>query len=103
MKKVLGKGLSALIPDSYASEIKERVNSNTPRQQTATENQSAFRLIPVSWIIPNQDQPRKRSDCLRTEFSGACTRRAFLWRTARNRPLVRPSVSHPAEFARVDR
>lgn len=61
MKKVLGRGLSALIPDSYAAEIKEKVAPSNPAQpaQKNVEQQGAFRLIPVSQIIPNQDQPRK--------------------------------------------
>ena len=62
MKKVLGRGLSALIPDSYATEIKKQASPGPhPSASTTTgETQSGpFRLIPVSQIIPNQDQPRK--------------------------------------------
>jgi ParB family transcriptional regulator, chromosome partitioning protein len=67
VKKALGRGLSALIPDSYAAELKEKAAASassasapasTP-QKPAGESQSAFRLIPVTQIIPNQDQPRK--------------------------------------------
>lgn len=60
MKKVLGRGLSALIPDTYASEIKEKITA--PKAVSAPEtgqNQSAFRMIPLVQIIPNTDQPRK--------------------------------------------
>ncbi len=56
MKKVLGKGLSALIPDTYATEIKEKSN---PQPSGATASQNPFRMIPLSQIIPNRDQPRK--------------------------------------------
>ncbi len=65
MKKVLGRGLSALIPDTYAAEIKkqaapEPVSSAPAAAASAIPgNQNPFRLIPVSQIIPNQDQPRK--------------------------------------------
>lgn len=59
MKKVLGRGLSALIPDSYVSEIKDKTAATSPRAQTTPESQNAFRIIPISQIIPSQDQPRK--------------------------------------------
>ena len=65
MKKVLGKGLSALIPDTYAAEIKEKSNSQPLGAASASAStaekgsQNPFRMIPLSQIIPNQDQPRK--------------------------------------------
>jgi ParB family chromosome partitioning protein len=64
MKKVLGRGLSALIPDSYVAEIKEKaasaaVPATVPKSEVPAQAESAFRLIPVTQIIPNQDQPRK--------------------------------------------
>lgn len=71
MKKALGKGLSALIPDSYKEHMaaeKETFSATTilatePEAaiQTAVlpEKDSAFQLIPVSRIAPNADQPRK--------------------------------------------
>ena len=61
MKKVLGRGLSALTPDSYVAELKEKEAAALkfgPGISNA-ENQSGFRLIPISQVIPNQDQPRK--------------------------------------------
>ena len=72
MKKALGKGLSALIPDSYkeqmAAESKEMPGATatlTAEPETAVQaavlptKDSAFQLIPVSRIAPNADQPRK--------------------------------------------
>lgn len=60
MKKVLGRGLSALIPDTYASEIKEKIAvSKAASPAEAPQNQSAFRMIPLTQIIPNDEQPRK--------------------------------------------
>lgn len=72
MKKALGKGLSALIPDSYkdhmAAEEKEISTATatlTTEPESAVqagalhEKDSAFQLIPVSMIAPNADQPRK--------------------------------------------
>lgn len=72
MKKALGKGLSALIPDSYkehmAAEEKE-ISSTTVTITTEPEMSvsasslssegSAFQLIPISMIAPNAEQPRK--------------------------------------------
>ncbi len=57
MKKVLGKGLSALIPDTYVKEIQSKSASavlDSPRSAG-----SGFQLIPVTQIAPNEDQPRK--------------------------------------------
>ena len=53
MKKVLGKGLSSLIPDTY---IKSSQAFNTPSE---VGNQEGFQLIPIEQIRVNQDQPRK--------------------------------------------
>ena len=59
MKKALGRGLSALIPDTYANEIKEKINPSAPAATTRPQAGSGFQMIPISQIIPNQDQPRK--------------------------------------------
>ncbi|MFA5167659.1 MAG: ParB/RepB/Spo0J family partition protein [Candidatus Omnitrophota bacterium] len=72
MKKALGKGLSALIPDSYkdqmAAESKEvpgvaATITTEPeaavRAAVLPAKNAAFQLIPVSQIVPNADQPRK--------------------------------------------
>jgi ParB family chromosome partitioning protein len=72
MKKALGKGLSALIPDSYKEHVAAaEKESFTSAVTTATEPEAsareaalplkdaAFQLIPVSRIAPNADQPRK--------------------------------------------
>lgn len=57
MKKALGKGLSALIPDSYIKEKKEAAvaGGQTPEMPRET----GFALIPIEQIKPNHDQPRK--------------------------------------------
>ena len=69
MKKALGKGLSALIPDSYkehvAIEEKETFAATAtittePEAAALPAQGSAFQLIPVSRIAPNADQPRKK-------------------------------------------
>ncbi|MFH1208344.1 MAG: ParB/RepB/Spo0J family partition protein [Candidatus Omnitrophota bacterium] len=72
MKKALGKGLSALIPDSYKDhmataekEILTTAATITTGSEDAVpaailpEKSSAFQLIPISLIAPNIDQPRK--------------------------------------------
>ncbi|MFA5159672.1 MAG: ParB/RepB/Spo0J family partition protein [Candidatus Omnitrophota bacterium] len=72
MKKALGKGLSALIPDSYkdqmaaeSKEMPEVTATITTEPETAAQavilpvKTPAFQLIPVSQIVPNADQPRK--------------------------------------------
>lgn len=72
MKKALGKGLSALIPDSYkehmAAAEKEIFNTTatiTSEPEVAVHEvvlpakDSAFQLIPTSLITANADQPRK--------------------------------------------
>lgn len=72
MKKALGKGLSALIPDSYRDQMAEAnkesssdaVTLTTEPERTvqgleASRLDQAFQLIPISRIEPNADQPRK--------------------------------------------
>jgi len=71
MKKALGKGLSALIPDSYKEhmaaekEISVAVATLTAEAEVPAPavflpaKDSAFQLIPISKIAPNSDQPRK--------------------------------------------
>jgi len=72
MKKALGKGLSALIPDSYKEHVaaaEKEISIATTTITTETESavqaavlpakDSAFQLIPISAIAPNADQPRK--------------------------------------------
>jgi len=72
MKKALGKGLSALIPDSYKEHVataeKEIASTSitvttepaTATQQTMVSGKDqAFQLIPIVKIAPNADQPRK--------------------------------------------
>ena len=64
MKKALGKGLSALIPDTY---VREMAGTKTPEQKPAAETPAGkmqeagigFELIPIAKIIPNIDQPRQ--------------------------------------------
>ncbi len=55
MKKVLGKGLSSLIPDTYVNEIKP----SGPASKTESTESLPFQLIEIAKILPNQDQPRK--------------------------------------------
>ena len=72
MKKALGKGLSALIPDCYKNHMAavEKEPSTTtvtitaepetnPPTAVPPEKSSAFQLIPISLIAPNINQPRK--------------------------------------------
>jgi ParB family transcriptional regulator, chromosome partitioning protein len=72
MKKALGKGLSALIPDSYkehiASEEKEistTLGTITKGPDAAVQEavlpakDRAFQVISISLIAPNAEQPRK--------------------------------------------
>jgi len=68
MKKALGKGLSALIPDNYKDQA---VASSNGTLTAAAENlvsaavvsaagaNAAFQLISIAQIIPNENQPRK--------------------------------------------
>lgn len=62
MKKVLGKGLSALIPDRYVQEAKTAGPAATePRhfQEPQEREPQGLRMIPIVSIVPNVDQPRK--------------------------------------------
>lgn len=65
IKKALGKGLSALIPDTYVNEPKESAapvsSTPAPAATPAVKEISAngFLMIPLSQIVPNTDQPRK--------------------------------------------
>ena len=54
MKKALGKGLSSLIPDSYASKIYS-TESGSGRSSVP----HGIELLPISEIGPNPDQPRE--------------------------------------------
>lgn len=60
MKKALGKGLSALIPDSYM-QAKVPAPAATPTRHAVLERPepAGFALIPLAQIRPNHDQPRK--------------------------------------------
>lgn len=78
MKKALGRGLSALIPDSYiknkkvdeAPIQKHEEPLTEPAQSSGVEAQApvttdmpqGLMLIPIDQIIPNQDQPRQEFD-----------------------------------------
>jgi ParB family chromosome partitioning protein len=86
MKKALGKGLSALIPDSYVREQEEikRQESQAAQQvtqtvapatasvavvpevpeaaATQTRGNEAFQLVPIEQVVPNEDQPRQHFD-----------------------------------------
>jgi ParB family chromosome partitioning protein len=72
MKKALGKGLSALIPDSYKDQMAATGQDNPQTTTTLTtepevaiqavivpESTAAFQMIAVSRIAANADQPRK--------------------------------------------
>ena len=71
MKKALGKGLSALIPDSYKEQVSVFSKETSAAIAVAPEESpsiaavpsaainSAFQLIPISQILPSEDQPRK--------------------------------------------
>jgi ParB family chromosome partitioning protein len=63
MKKALGRGLSALIPDSYVNHLEKKENEKTvesPVNISVAEafKESGFQLIGIDQIIANQDQPR---------------------------------------------
>lgn len=53
-RRVLGKGLSALIPDSYMKVLEERPAAS------GSAAAGGVAEIPISEIKPNKDQPRKR-------------------------------------------
>lgn len=61
MKKALGKGLSALIPDSYADDPKPtpQMSGGVAIQERAVQESQGFRTIPIESIQTNHDQPRK--------------------------------------------
>jgi ParB family chromosome partitioning protein len=72
MKKALGKGLSALIPDSYKDHLAAAEKETSTLTATITTESEAvvkttipaakgpaFQLIPISRVAPNADQPRK--------------------------------------------
>jgi len=55
-KKALGRGLSALIPDTYEKDpVKDEVSSPIEKR---TPISSGAQEIPLHDIVPNQDQPR---------------------------------------------
>ena len=63
MKKVLGKGLSALIPDTYREELREKTRPESLKMAEAPKGskvagESAFKMVPILQIEPNHDQPR---------------------------------------------
>lgn len=59
-KKVLGKGLSALIPDSYTKIIQEKqIQAGGGGISTQDFRQAGFQEINISEIKPSQDQPRR--------------------------------------------
>ena len=62
MKKALGKGLSALIPDSYVKELKPQTAVSVSISAGESQKTSGFQLIPLAQIKPNHDQPRKEFD-----------------------------------------
>ncbi|MDP3920103.1 MAG: ParB/RepB/Spo0J family partition protein [Candidatus Omnitrophota bacterium] len=59
MKKALGKGLSALIPDTYINSIRPQDKPRSGSQETSAAQVSGFQLIPITQIQRNQGQPRK--------------------------------------------
>jgi ParB family chromosome partitioning protein len=54
-KRALGKGLSALIPDSYVNEIKEKKQAI---EEKAVNRESGIQEIEISSIHSNREQPR---------------------------------------------
>lgn len=73
MKKALGRGLNALIPDSYVQgkEMEKNIPASAhvtssapaaPSLAVSPAPQGAFRLIPVEQITPNENQPRQHFD-----------------------------------------
>ena len=80
MKKALGKGLSALIPDNYAKDIAAKVAQKvaqteepssaaskdskakvapTPEAAQPKSSTQGFQILPMDQIFPNMSQPRK--------------------------------------------
>lgn len=73
MKKALGRGLNALIPDSYVQsrEVEKKTATLMPVAANSTvttspavspTHQGAFRLIPIEQVSPNENQPRQYFD-----------------------------------------
>ena len=58
MKKVLGKGRSALIPGTYINQVKNAAGPAAQNRQTA-DSSSGFLMIPLDQIVPHEAQPRK--------------------------------------------
>lgn len=70
MKKALGKGLSALIPDTYKEKQEEKKAAETtpaaaqPSKQKATaasqeaSKNTGYTELPIDFVTPNPDQPR---------------------------------------------
>jgi len=54
MKRALGKGLSALIPESFATSFPPRGDKQAPALEV-----EGFELVPIAEIAPNPDQPRE--------------------------------------------
>ena len=54
MKRALGKGLSSLIPDTYAATLPPK-----GEEGVSTPKIEGFELIPISEVGPNPDQPRE--------------------------------------------
>lgn len=54
MKRALGKGLNALIPESFATTLSTKGEEAAPVREI-----EGFELIPISEIAPNPDQPRE--------------------------------------------
>jgi ParB family transcriptional regulator, chromosome partitioning protein len=55
-KKVLGRGLNALIPNTYENTIKKNINQKT--ETTASSEITGIHEVSIENIVPNQDQPR---------------------------------------------
>ncbi len=58
-KKVLGKGLSVLIPDTYAKALQEKAAQNVQNKAGQSSGLTGLQEISVSEIEPNKDQARK--------------------------------------------
>lgn len=61
IKKVLGKGLTSLIPDSYINnQVIKNSSENRLKETIAPKGQvQGFELISISQIAPNPEQPRQ--------------------------------------------
>jgi ParB family chromosome partitioning protein len=58
MKKALGRGLSALIPNSYVNEIKKEEPRKEEKEFPAAAGVYGMQLIPIHEIKTHQGQPR---------------------------------------------